>query len=258
MTDPVGDLLTRIRNGQSARLDSVTAPASRLRSNVLDVLQREGYIRGWFEEELRPGVKELRIELKYDNGRRSSRRSSASPPRAAASTPRSASCRATSTGSASRSCPRRAASCPTPRRAPPMSAAKSSARCSDHVARRQKPGSPSPPGSPSSSRASISRPRASGASCSSMVHDDVVGRQGRRQARLQAAHREPPRPHAVGHGAQPREQRGSRRVGRLHRQPRDQRRRLPRPGRCQDAEAAARLQPRRRGSDPGRHPDQGA
>ena len=69
MTDPVGDLLTRIRNGQSARLDSVTVPASRMRSNVLDVLQREGYIRGWFEEELRPGVKELRVELKYDNGR---------------------------------------------------------------------------------------------------------------------------------------------------------------------------------------------
>jgi len=69
MTDPVGDLLTRIRNGQAARLDSVTVPASRMRSNVLDVLQREGYIRGWFEEELRKGVKELRIELKYDNGR---------------------------------------------------------------------------------------------------------------------------------------------------------------------------------------------
>src|SRR5262249_10188261 len=68
-TVPVGDLLTRIRNGQSARLDSVTVPASRLRSNVLDVLQREGYIRGWFEEELRPGIKELRVELKYDNGR---------------------------------------------------------------------------------------------------------------------------------------------------------------------------------------------
>jgi len=61
MTDPVGDLLTRIRNGQSARLDSVTVPASKMRSNVLDVLQREGYIRGWFEEELRAGVKEIRI-----------------------------------------------------------------------------------------------------------------------------------------------------------------------------------------------------
>ena len=69
MSDPVGDMLTRIRNGQSARLDSITSPASRLRANVLDVLQREGFIRGFFEEELRPGVRELRIELKYDNGR---------------------------------------------------------------------------------------------------------------------------------------------------------------------------------------------
>ena len=69
MSDPVSDMLTRIRNGQSARLESVTAPASRLRANVLDVLQREGFIRGFFEEELRPGVRELRIELKYDNGR---------------------------------------------------------------------------------------------------------------------------------------------------------------------------------------------
>lgn len=69
MSDPVGDMLTRIRNGQSAHLESITAPASRLRANVLDVLQREGFIRGFFEEELRPGVRELRIELKYDNGR---------------------------------------------------------------------------------------------------------------------------------------------------------------------------------------------
>ena len=68
MTDPVGDLLPRIRNGQSARLESVTVPASKMRSNVLDVLQREGYIRGWFEEELRSGVKEIRIELKYYEG----------------------------------------------------------------------------------------------------------------------------------------------------------------------------------------------
>lgn len=69
MSDPVGDMLTRIRNGQTAHLDSITAPASRLRANVLDVLQREGFIRGFFEEELRPGVRELRIELKYDSGR---------------------------------------------------------------------------------------------------------------------------------------------------------------------------------------------
>ncbi|MBX3503001.1 MAG: 30S ribosomal protein S8 [Alphaproteobacteria bacterium] len=69
LSDPVGDMLTRIRNGQAARLDSVTMPASRLRANVLDVLQREGYIRGYFEEEMRAGIKELRVELKYDNGK---------------------------------------------------------------------------------------------------------------------------------------------------------------------------------------------
>ena len=69
MTDPLGDMLTRIRNGQQAKKDSVLTPASKLRANVLEVLKREGYIRGWFEEEMRPGVKELRVELKYDNGR---------------------------------------------------------------------------------------------------------------------------------------------------------------------------------------------
>jgi small subunit ribosomal protein S8 len=69
LSDPVGDMLTRIRNGQAARLDSVTMPASRLRANVLDVLQREGYIRGYFEEEMRTGIKEIRVELKYDNGK---------------------------------------------------------------------------------------------------------------------------------------------------------------------------------------------
>ena len=69
MSDPLGDMLTRIRNGQRAHQAVVASPASKLRANVLEVLKREGYIRGWFEEELRPGVKELRVELKYDNGR---------------------------------------------------------------------------------------------------------------------------------------------------------------------------------------------
>jgi small subunit ribosomal protein S8 len=67
MTDPLGDMLTRIRNGQSARKDSVLTPASKLRAYVLDVLQREGYIRGYSEEEL-SGQKGLRIELKYFEG----------------------------------------------------------------------------------------------------------------------------------------------------------------------------------------------
>jgi small subunit ribosomal protein S8 len=62
-------MLTRIRNGQMAGLESISMPASRLRVNVLDVLQREGYIRGYFEEELRAGIRELRVELKYDNGK---------------------------------------------------------------------------------------------------------------------------------------------------------------------------------------------
>ena len=67
MTDPLSDMLTRIRNGQQARKDSILTPASKLRANVLDVLQREGYIRGYSEEEL-AGQRGLRIELKYFEG----------------------------------------------------------------------------------------------------------------------------------------------------------------------------------------------
>jgi small subunit ribosomal protein S8 len=67
MTDPLGDMLTRIRNGQQAKKDSILTPASKLRANVLDVLQREGYIRGYTEEEL-AGQRGLRIELKYFEG----------------------------------------------------------------------------------------------------------------------------------------------------------------------------------------------
>ena len=67
MTDPLGDMLTRIRNGQQARKDSVVSPASKLRVRVLDVLQSEGYIRGYSQEELGP-AKGLRIELKYFEG----------------------------------------------------------------------------------------------------------------------------------------------------------------------------------------------
>ena len=68
MSDPLADMLTRIRNGQRVGKSSVRAPASRLRSNVLDVLQREGYIRGFSKHELRPGLAELEIELKYHDG----------------------------------------------------------------------------------------------------------------------------------------------------------------------------------------------
>ncbi len=67
LTDPLGDMLTRIRNGQQAKKDSVTTPASKLRQRVLDVLQREGYIRGWTPEEV-AGHDGIRIELKYFEG----------------------------------------------------------------------------------------------------------------------------------------------------------------------------------------------
>ncbi|MCA7118878.1 MAG: 30S ribosomal protein S8 [Acidibrevibacterium sp.] len=68
LTDPLGDMLTRIRNAQRSRHSVCVAPASRLRANVLEVLKREGFIRGFSAEELRPGVARLRIELKYNEG----------------------------------------------------------------------------------------------------------------------------------------------------------------------------------------------
>jgi small subunit ribosomal protein S8 len=67
-SDPLGDMLTRIRNAQRARHTSCIAPGSKLRANVLDVLRREGFIRGFSTEEVRPGVSQLRIELKYNDG----------------------------------------------------------------------------------------------------------------------------------------------------------------------------------------------
>ncbi len=68
MSDPLGDMLTRIRNGQTAGHSTVNSPASRLRSNVLDVLEREGYIRGYSRTDFNSGLHELTIELKYFDG----------------------------------------------------------------------------------------------------------------------------------------------------------------------------------------------
>ncbi len=68
MTDPLGDMLTRIRNGASRRKSSVTTPASKLRARVLDVLQAEGYIRGYTETDFGNGKAEIEIELKYYEG----------------------------------------------------------------------------------------------------------------------------------------------------------------------------------------------
>lgn len=67
MTDTLADMLTRIRNGQSANLFSIVSPYSKLRENVLDVLKREGYIRD-YQKTANDNKAELKIELKYVDG----------------------------------------------------------------------------------------------------------------------------------------------------------------------------------------------
>jgi small subunit ribosomal protein S8 len=68
ISDPLGDMLTRIRNAQRSRRSVVRAPASKLHANVCEVLKREGFIRHWKVVDIRTGVRELEIELKYSEG----------------------------------------------------------------------------------------------------------------------------------------------------------------------------------------------
>jgi small subunit ribosomal protein S8 len=67
MNDPLGDLLSRIRNAQMRNKSKVSSPNSRLRESVLEVLKSEGYIRGYAVVE-REGRAEIEIELKYYEG----------------------------------------------------------------------------------------------------------------------------------------------------------------------------------------------
>lgn len=69
LTDPVGDMLTRIRNAQMRGRSKVSTPASRLRENVLDVLKDEGFIRGYAVVEKAGEKPEIEIELKYFEGK---------------------------------------------------------------------------------------------------------------------------------------------------------------------------------------------
>ena len=69
MSDTLGDMLTRIRNGQTTNKKVVDAPVSRFRKNVLEVLKREGFIRNYEEKEAKPGINFFEIELKYYNGK---------------------------------------------------------------------------------------------------------------------------------------------------------------------------------------------
>jgi small subunit ribosomal protein S8 len=68
MTDPIGDLITRIRNAQQRAKSKVSTPASKLRERVLEVLKTEGYIRGYASVAHASGRNELEIELKYFDG----------------------------------------------------------------------------------------------------------------------------------------------------------------------------------------------
>ena len=68
MNDPIGDMLTRIRNSQMRGKSTVKTPASKLRAWVLDVLVAEGYIRGYESAPTENGQSELTISLKYFEG----------------------------------------------------------------------------------------------------------------------------------------------------------------------------------------------
>ena len=68
MTDPLGDMLTRIRNAQLRHKSKVVTPASKLRERVLEVLEQEGYIRGFARVEYDGGHPQFEIELKYFEG----------------------------------------------------------------------------------------------------------------------------------------------------------------------------------------------
>ena len=68
VNDPLGDMLSRIRNAALRNKATVTSPGSRLRTSVLDVLKSEGYIRGYSTVEHKNGRSEVEIELKYFDG----------------------------------------------------------------------------------------------------------------------------------------------------------------------------------------------
>ncbi len=68
MNDPIGDMLTRIRNAQMRRRSKTTTPASTMRTRVLEVLKDEGYIRGYLQVEHKGARPAIEIELKYNNG----------------------------------------------------------------------------------------------------------------------------------------------------------------------------------------------
>ncbi len=68
MTDPISDMLTRIRNAQRVNKATVVVPASKVRSNILEVLKREGYILGFAQSNVSKGIDQIIVDLKYYEG----------------------------------------------------------------------------------------------------------------------------------------------------------------------------------------------
>jgi len=71
MTDPIADMLTRLRNGNQAYHDVVSMPYSKIKANIAEVLKQEGYVSGWDVEEPAEGAvgKKLQVELKFGQNR---------------------------------------------------------------------------------------------------------------------------------------------------------------------------------------------
>ena len=68
LVDPIGDMFTRIRNGQMRNLNSVNIPASKFRSKILEILKTEGYINNFYLENDKKNIKVIKVNLKYYEG----------------------------------------------------------------------------------------------------------------------------------------------------------------------------------------------
>ena len=101
MTDPIADMLTRLRNASAAKHETVEMPYSKFKANIAEILKREGYIKDFTAKEAKVG-QTLEVTLKYGpNGERSIQASSASPSRACVATRSPTPCRCRSVASAS-------------------------------------------------------------------------------------------------------------------------------------------------------------
>jgi small subunit ribosomal protein S8 len=69
LSDPIADMLTRIRNGQQVNLATVSCPASKVKKGILEVLKSEGFIKDFNEVEIRAGISDINIALRYFEGK---------------------------------------------------------------------------------------------------------------------------------------------------------------------------------------------